>query len=87
MRARSSDTKRSATFVLDAIVAPTPPAELGAVLSVLIGILATPFTGPTGLTVGPDSGEPTPIAAGDIAESGHPVGLTEICADCSSESS
>jgi hypothetical protein len=36
-------------------------------LSVLMGILAIPFTGPTGLTAESDSGEPIPIAAGVIA--------------------
>jgi hypothetical protein len=51
-------------------VVPTLPAEFAAVLSVLIGILATPFTGLTGLTVGSDTGEPILIPVGAIAEDG-----------------
>jgi hypothetical protein len=68
MGLRSSATaKKSAILVSARIVAPMRPAEFGAVLSVLMGILAIPFTGPTGLTAESDSGEPTPIAAGVIA--------------------
>ena len=61
-------SKRSTIFVPVRTVAPMRPVEFGAVSSVLMGILAIRFTGPMGPMAEPDSGEPTPIPAGVIAE-------------------
>src|SRR5262249_2839422 len=72
MRPRSSATaKKFAIFVSVRTVAPMRPVEFDAVSSVLIGIIVTRFTGPTGPMVESHSGEPTPTPGGVIAET-HP---------------
>ena len=69
MRPQSSVTAEiSDTFVPVRTVAHIRPAEFDVMSSVLIDILVIPFMEPTGPMVESDSGEPTPIAAGVIAE-------------------
>ena len=84
MRPQSSVTAEiSDIFVTVRTVAHIRPAEFDAVSSVLIDILATPFMEPTDPMVEWVSGEPTPIAAGVIADGvrylDHAQGVRVVC--------